>query len=194
MTSGVTRDLMRAEVKGTPLSDDDIVSIMRNWTAGHGTVGAALGNVLHYLALNIEAQEQLRRKPDMLPAAIDEIMRVDGPLVMNRRTTTREVEIGGRSIGKGERLTLMWIAANRDGRVFDDPAEVRFERDQTANLVFGSGIHDCVGAPLARLELRVAVAALLAGTRGFELDDATPPTRAVVPSNGLQSLHLRLIT
>jgi cytochrome P450 len=185
---------MRTEVDGALLSDDDIVSIMRNWTAGHGTVGAALGNVLHYLALNPEAQERLRREPGLLPAAIDEIMRVDDPLVMNRRTTTRDVEIGGRSIGEGERLTLIWIAANRDGRVFDDPDKVRFDRDQTANLVFGSGIHDCVGAPLARLELRVAIEALLAGTNRIELDDTTPPARAVVPSNGLQSLHVRLAT
>lgn len=192
--NGITSDLMRTEVNGAPLSDDDIVSIMRNWTAGHGTVGAALGNVLHYLALNTEAQERLRREPDLLPAAIDEIMRVDGPLVMNHRTTTRDVEIGGRSIAKGDRLTLIWIAANRDGRVFDDPEEVRFERDQAASLVFGSGIHDCVGAPLARLELRIAVEALLAGTDRIELDNAMPPTRTVVPSNGLQSLHVRLTT
>ncbi len=192
--SGITSDLMRTEVDGALLSDDDIVSIMRNWTAGHGTVGAALGNVLHYLALNSEAQERLRREPGLLPAAIDEIMRVDDPLVMNRRTTTRDVEIGGRSIAEGERLTLIWIAANRDGRVFDDPDTVRFDRDQTANLVFGSGIHDCVGAPLARLELRVAIEALLAGTNRIELDDTTPPARSVVPSNGLQSLHVRLTT
>lgn len=188
----VTTDLLRTEVDGTPLSDDDIVSILRNWIAGHGTVAGGLGNVVHYLAQDLELQERLRREPAQIPTAIDEILRTDDPLVMNQRTTTRDVEIGGREIPAGERVTLMWVAANRDGRVFQDPDSVKLDRDQSANLVFGAGIHDCVGAPMARLELRVAVEELLARTSRIELSEAEPPVRAVVPSNGLQSLHVRL--
>lgn len=188
----ITAELMKTEVEDSALSDEDIVSLLRNWTAGHGTVAAALGNVLLYVAQHADVQDQLRRKPSLLSAAIDEILRVDDPLVMNRRTTTRDVEIGGQPIGAGEKLTLIWIAANRDGRVFDDPETARFDRDPSANLVFGAGIHDCVGAPMARLELRVAVEELLARTSRIELAGDEPPPRAVVPGNGLQSMRVRL--
>ncbi|HEX5164125.1 MAG TPA: cytochrome P450 [Thermomicrobiales bacterium] len=187
----ITTDLMTREVNGARLSDEDIVSILRNWTAGQGTVASGIGNVIHYLAQDGQLQAQLRANPGLLPAAIDEILRVDGPLVMNRRTATRDVQIGGRQIGTGERLTLIWIAANRDERAFDDPESVRLDRDARNNLVFGMGIHDCVGAPLARLELRLAVEELLGRTSQIELAEDDPP-RAVYPSNGFRSLMVRL--
>lgn len=196
----ITASLMQTEVDGAPMSDDDIVSVLRNWTAGHGTVAAALGIVVLYLAEHPDVQQQLRDTPALLPAAIDEILRVDGPLVANRRTTTREVELGGRTIGAGETLTLIWIAANRDGRVIADPDAVRFDDAQdanvgsraAANLVFGAGIHDCMGAPMARLELRVAIEELLSRTTSIELASTEPPTRSAYPSNGLEALTVRL--
>lgn len=188
----LTARLMATKVEGAPLSDEDIVSLLRNWTAGQGTVAAALGILVLYLAQHPDEQRRLRREPALLPTAIDEILRADGPLVANRRTTTRDVEIEGRTIGAGEKLSLMWIAANRDGRVFDDPDTVRFDRDPGANLVFGAGIHDCLGAPLARLEMRVASEELLARTTAIELGSAEPPRRAVYPSNGLLTMPVRL--
>ncbi|HRA48055.1 MAG TPA: cytochrome P450, partial [Thermomicrobiales bacterium] len=169
-----------------------IVSILRNWTAGQGTVAAGIAILVQYLAEHPDLQTTLRANPDRLPDAIDEILRVDGPLVANRRTTTRAVEIGGRKIEAGEKLTLMWIAANRDNRVFDDATEVRLDRDQSANYLFGAGIHVCVGAELARLEMRVALEELLARTTVIELGSSAPSIRAVYPSNGYQSLPVRL--
>jgi cytochrome P450 len=191
-SADLTTDLMGRTVEGAPLSDEDIVSILRNWVAGHGTVAAALGILTAYLAACPDAQRHLRREPALLPAAIEEILRADGPLVANRRTTTREVSIGGRRIGAGEKLTLNWIAANRDGRAFDDPGAVRFDRDQEGNLLFGAGIHVCLGAPLARLELRVALEELLARTTAITLDDAAPLRRETYPSNGFEALPVRL--
>lgn len=188
----VTSGLMTTAVAGKQLSDDEIVSILRNWTAGHGTVTAALSILMLYLAEHWDVQHHLRNEPNLLPDAIDEILRVDGPLVANHRTTTRDVEIEGRPIGAGERLSLIWIAVNRDPRVFDDPDEVRFDRDQRANLLFGKGIHDCLGAPLARLELRVALEELLARTSRIEPSGAEPPVRMTFPSNGLLTLPIRV--
>lgn len=188
----LTARLMATKVEGAPLSDEEIVSLLRNWTAGQGTVAAALGILVLYLAEHPDEQRRLRREPALLPAAIDEVLRADGPLVANRRTTTHDVEIEGRTIGAGGKLSLMWIAANRDGRVFDDPDAVRFDRDPSANLVFGAGIHDCLGAPLARLEMRVAIEELLARTATIELGSAEPPRRAVYPSNGLLTMPVRL--
>jgi cytochrome P450 len=75
--------------------------------------------------------------------------------VANRRSTTREVEIEGRKIAADEKLSLNWISANRDGRTFDDPDAVHLDRDPADTLLFGAGIHYCLGAPLARLEMRV---------------------------------------
>lgn len=185
-----TNTLLKTTIDGEQLSDDQIVSILRNWAAGHGTVAAGLGVLLLHLAQEIELQDQLRNDPSLIPAAIEEILRLDGPLVANRRTTTQEVEIQGQTIPKGENLTLMWIAANRDPRIFDDPNTIKIERRMNASLVWGQGIHLCLGAPLARLEIRVALEELLSRTKYFKI--AGDPLRAVYPSNGLTTLLLRL--
>jgi cytochrome P450 len=102
------------------------------------------------------------------------------------------VEIAGRTIAAGEKLSLNWIAANRDGRTFADPDAVRFDRDPGDNLLFGAGIHDCLGAPLARLELRVALEELLARTTTIGLGTTEPPRRDAYPSNGFEALPVRL--
>ena len=186
-----TYALLRTEVDEVRFDDDQIVSVLRNWTAGHGTVVAGLGILVLHLAQEFELQDRLRSDPSLIPAAIEEILRADGPLVANPRTPTREVEIGGRIIPKGEKLTLMWIAANRDPRAFDDPDGVKIERSNEASMVWGQGIHLCQGAPLARLEMRVALEELLARTKRFEFaGDA--PHRAAYPSNGLAALPLRV--
>lgn len=183
--------LLRIEVDGVRLDDDQIVSVLRNWAAGHGTVAAGLSILVLHLAQEPELQGRLRSDLSLIPAAIEEILRVDGPLVANRRTTTRAVEIQGRTIPEGESLSLMWIAANRDPRPFNDPNAVKIERSTGASLVWGQGIHLCMGAPLARLEMRVALEELLLRTKRFELAGATPQ-RVAYPSNGLAALHLRV--
>jgi cytochrome P450 len=100
------------------------------------------------------------------------------------------VEIGGRTIPEAASLTLMWIAANRDPRAFEDPDSIELRRGIDAGLVWGQGIHLCLGAPLARLEMRVALEELLAHTQRFELVGEAP-RRTAYPSNGLAALPLR---
>lgn len=186
-----TCELLRTEVDRKTFSDEEIISILRNWAAGHGTVAAGLGILLLHLAQNPELQDRLRHESSLIPAAIEEILRADDPLVANRRTTTRELEIQDRTIPKGEIVTLMWIAANRDPRVFEDPDRVDIERNTEASLVWGQGIHLCMGAPLARLEMRVALEELLACTTCIELLGG-PPHRAIYPGDGLVTLSLRI--
>lgn len=188
----VTAALLATQVSGSQLSDAEIVSLLRTWTAGHGTVAQALGILAFRVADDTDLQAKVRADPSLLPVIIEEVLRADDPLVANRRTTTREVELQGRTIGAGESLSLMWIAANRDSRAFDDAAIVRLERDTEAALVFGAGIHECLGAPLARLEIRVALEELLARTSFVALEDSEPARRVVYPSNGLVALPLRL--
>lgn len=186
-----TDRLLKTQVDGVQLDDDQIVSVLRNWAAGHGTVAAALGNVVLHLARDHELQDRLRRDPSLIPAAIEEILRVDGPLVANRRTTTQEVEIQGRVIPKGGTLSLMWIAANRDPRAFEDAHVVKIERNTDSSMVWGQGIHVCMGASLARLEMRVAIEELLSRTKRFAFA-ADAPHRTAYPSNGLAVLPLQV--
>ncbi len=186
----VTDHLLATAVEDRALDDEQIVSILRNWTAGHGTVSAALSLLVLHLAEQPELQQRLRADPSLIPLGVEEILRADDPLVANRRTTTREVTIGDRTIPAGAGLTLMWIAANRDPKAFDDAEAVQLDRGTDAGLVWGQGIHVCLGAPLARLEMRVALEELLARTRRFELVGEAP-RRTVYPSNGLGTLALR---
>ena len=95
-----------------------------------------------------DLQQRLRQDPSLLRVAIDEILRIHAPLIANRRVATGAVEIGGREIGAGERITLIWASANRDEGVFGDPDEFRLDRDPAENLLYGAGIHVCPGAPL----------------------------------------------
>ena len=189
----ITSSLLRQQVQGRPLRDEEIVSIVRNWTVGEvGTISAALGILVHYLSQHPELQQQLRTQPSLLPAATEEILRIYGPLVANRRITTRPVEIGGRKIAAGERISLIWISANRDGRVFEDPEAYRLDRDPTANLLYGAGIHVCPGAPLARMEMRVVMEEILGRTTRIDPIPDRPPTGAVYPGSGFATLPIRL--
>ncbi len=189
----ITASLMHEKVWGRNLSNEELASILRNWTVGEiGTISASVGILAQYLAENADLQKELRTKPDSLPVAIDEILRIYGPLVSNRRVTTRPVEIGGRTIKAGERITLMWIAANRDECVFEEPDSFRWDRDPGKNLLYGAGIHWCPGAPLARLELRVFMEELLSRTGEIALAPEKTPTLAVYPSSGFATLPLRI--
>ena len=189
----ITTSLLRQQVWGRPLRDNEIVSILRNWTVGEvGTISAAVGILVHYISKHPDLQLRLRAQHSLLPGAIEEILRIFGPLVANRRITTRPVEIGGRKIGVGERISLIWISANRDSRVFENPDAFQSSRDQSPNLLYGAGIHACPGAPLARMEMRVVMEELFARTTQIELIPDKPPTQALYPASGFGTLYLRI--
>lgn len=189
----LTAALMNEKVWGRLLSNEEVASILRNWTVGEiGTISASVGILVHYLAEHSELQSQLRAQPDLLPPAIEEILRLHGPLVMNRRVTTQLVEIGGKKIEAGERVSVNWVSANRDEAAFEDAHTFRLDRDQSKNLLYGAGIHVCPGAPLARLELRVFMEELLARTDEITLAPGSAPTFAVYPASGFATLPLRV--
>jgi cytochrome P450 len=190
-----TTRLLAERVDGRPLTDPEIVSIVRNWTVGElGTIAASIGIVIHYLAERPTLQDALRADPAGLPEAIDEILRIHAPLIANRRIATRPVEIGGRRIDAGERVTLIWASANRDEAVFGDPDAFEPERNADKNLLYGAGIHVCPGAPLARLGLRLIIEALLRRTRTIRLAPDKPAVRAHYPSSGFSALPLSVET
>ena len=187
----VASQLLREQVRERTLSDDEIISILRNWTVGElATISACIGILIGFLAEHRDVQTELREGLFHVPRAIDEILRIESPLTTSRRVTTCPVEIGGRTIDARERIALMWGSANRDERVFDRPDEFRLDRDGSRNLLYGAGIHVCPGAPLARLELRILIEELLTAV---ELSPGSArPTRAVHPASGFSSYFVQV--
>lgn len=152
------------------MTDEELVSLIRNWTVGElSTVSACAGIIVNFLGENPQEAQRLRENPSEIPAAVEEIMRLEDPLVTNRRLTTQDVEVGGRTIPAGSRVTINWTSANRDEDAFEKATEYHPGRNQDNNLVYGAGIHVCPGAPLARLELRILVEELLAATESIEV-------------------------
>ena len=189
----ITTALMRETVNGQLISDEVIISILRNWTVGElGTIAACVGILVKYLAERLKLQHQMRYKPKLLPATIDEILRIHPPLMASRRVASKAVTIGGQHIEAGERLTLLWASANRDEAVFGNPDELCTDREPSQNLLYGAGIHICPGAPLARLELRLVIEELLRDTSRFSLGENTRPIHAKYPAGGFDALPIKL--
>lgn len=179
------------------MTDEEIVSLIRNWTVGElSTVSATVGVFVNFLACNRAEQDRLRASladgnalddRSEIALAVEEIMRLEDTLVTNRRVTTRDTELGGRTLPAGSRVTINWASANRDEDAFEDALTYNPHRDQSRNLVYGDGIHVCPGAPLARLELRILLEELLRGTKSIEIADESekPATvNAVYPVSG----------
>lgn len=183
--------LMRERVNGELLTLAEITSILRNWTVGEiGTIAASIGILIYHLIEIPSLQETLRKDQSLVPAAIEEVLRKEAPLLSNRRRTTREVEVGGQCLPTDARITVMWAAANRDESVFEEPDEIRIDRDQKHNLLWGAGVHQCPGLHLARMELRVFLEELFARTKRLDWGDSDP-LRAVYPTAGFSSLEVR---
>lgn len=192
-TDDITTSLLRQEVGGRLLTDTEIVSILRNWTVGElGTISGCVGILVHYLAQRQELQQQLREQPSLLPAAIDEILRINAPLIASRRVVTEQVDIGGHTLAPGQRISLIWASANRSESVFGDPDAFRLDRDPADNLLYGAGVHVCPGAPLARMELRIIVEELLGRTSLIRLVPGKEPVNAVYPAGGFSVLPLHI--
>lgn len=186
----VTGELLEDSVDGRPLTDEEIVSILRNWTAGDlGSLATSVGVIVHFLAARPQVQHQMRTLVEAgdvaeLTAAVEEILRIDDPFVSNRRVTTWTTELGETTIARGDSVLLNWTAANRDPRVFGDPDRFDPTRNAAANLVFGVGPHVCPGRGLTLMELRVLLEELLGRTARIELAPDRPAVRETPPVGG----------
>lgn len=190
----VTMRLMHTRtVEGRPLADEEIVSILRNWTGGDlASLALCTGVVLHWLARHPRRAARLRTAGDeQLDAAVDEILRADDPFLSSRRIVTRAATVDGCPAAAGDVVVLDWRAANRDPAVFGDPDAFDPLGNAAANLVYGTGVHMCPGRGLATLELRVLVRAVLAAGAP-ELDHTRPATREQPPAGGWRTVPLRI--
>lgn len=189
-SAGVTGELLRDSVNGRPLTSEEIVSILRNWTAGDlGSLATSVGVIIQFLATTPTVQRQVRAlvaagDRRALAGAVEEILRIDDPFVFNRRVATRAVQLGGEDIGEGGRVLLNWTAANRDPLVFGDPDRYDPAGNAEANLVFGIGPHACPGRSLTLMELRVMLEELLSRTAWIESAPDRPPVRETPPVGG----------
>ncbi|WDT89632.1 cytochrome P450 [Streptomyces sp. SCSIO-PteL053] len=130
--------------------------------AGHETTTQFIGNAVLALLRHPEAFDRLRRDPDLIPGALDELLRYDSPVsVATFRHSTEELSVGGVDIPAGFPVLIATGAANRDPAVFADPSRLDLDRDAAGHLSFGHGIHRCLGAPLARAEAEIALRALV---------------------------------
>ncbi len=167
----VATTLTRAEVDGVPLAEDEIVSIcLLLLAAGVETAAGLIASAFLVLAEHPVARRRLRATPDLIPAAIEEVLRLESPIQGLARTATVDVPVHDQVIPAGARVFLLFGAANRDGRRFDDPNAFDLDREAPKSLAFGEGIHFCLGAPLARLEARVVLEQLLPPLGDYVVD------------------------
>ena len=166
----LTSRLVQAEVDGERLADEEIIGFVGLLLiAGHITTTATLGNSVVTFQENPDALAEIRTDPTLLPAAIEEVLRVRTPFPRLARLAKVDTEVGGVRIPAGQ-LVMPWLtAANRDERVFAEPNRFDIHRKPNPHLTFGHGIHFCLGAPLARLEARVALRMLLQRFRDLEV-------------------------
>jgi cytochrome P450 len=157
-------DLVLTTDEGDSLGEEELVSMaFLLLVAGHETTVNLIANATLALLRAPEQLAKLRADPSLLPGAVEEFLRFDGPInIATLRFTTEPIEVGGTTIPEGEFVQVSLLAANRDAERFPDPDELDVTRPAGGHVAFGHGIHYCVGAPLARLETEIALGGLLA--------------------------------
>lgn len=162
--------LMETEVDGEKLGDDELVGcMMMVLNGGHETTANLLNNSMLALAAHPGAVAELRAHPDKMTTAVEEFLRYDSPVLSIGRVVTEEVELGGKTLAEGDRVFAMLVGANRDPEIFSHPDELQIERAFNPHMAFGKGPHFCLGTPLARIEGRVALNAVLERFSSIEL-------------------------
>lgn len=186
--------LVHAEIDGERLTDDQILwESLLILIGGDETTRHVISGGMYELLRHPQQWQRLIAYPEKIPTAVEEMLRWVTPIKNMMRTAMRDVELRGQTIRQGERALLLYPSANRDAAVFSNPLEFNIERAPNDHIAFGYGAHFCLGASLARLELRVMFEELARRMPTIELaSDAPPPHR---PSNfisGIESLPVRV--
>jgi cytochrome P450 len=184
--------LVAAEIDGRRLSDQEIVGFATILLiAGHITTTILLGNTVRSLDEHPQAEAALRADPAAIPGAIEEVLRYRSPFAVIDRFTTTGVQIGEQVIAPKQVIYGWLVSANRDERQFERPDQFQIERRPNPHLAFGKGIHFCIGAPLARLESRVALGILLRRFASLRVNHEFAHEPYPSPGiNGTRTVHL----
>ena len=176
-------ELIQAEIDGAPLTGEQLVSYCELLVeAGNETTRNAVSGGLLAFSEHRREWEKLRERPELLPGAVEEILRWVSPISHFTRTATEDCELRGETIHAGDQLALYFASANRDEEVFDDPFAFRVDRLPNPHLAFGFGEHFCMGAHVARVELETIFRHLLTRLDSFEV--AGPVERLTSITNG----------
>jgi cytochrome P450 len=189
-SSDLISRVLAIRIDGQPLSDNELMGISFNFfLGGLDTVRSTLGYIFRYLAEHADQQQRLRGNADLIPNAVEELLRVHNVVTTGRRAT-RDVDIAGVHIKKGDNLALSMSLASRDPEEFERPNEVEFTRSPNRHSTFGFGIHRCLGSHLARREIVAAVQAWTMRLPPFHLASNEPPRSAGPAIVGLRELQL----
>ncbi len=184
--------LISAQDESGDLADDDLIAnLMLMFMAGHETTTNLLGNGMLTLLRHPDQLAKLRNCPELMPSAIEEMLRFESPANVVARVTRAPLCVSGVTIPAGELLYCLTGAANGDPQVFTNPEQFDIARTPNPHLSFGGGVHYCIGAPLARLEASVAFEALLARFPYLELVQTEVHWRALINLRGLIALPLK---
>jgi cytochrome P450 len=184
--------LIEAEDKGDQLTEYELISTaILLFAAGFETTTHLIGNGVLALLHNPEQLDRLRHDRSLLRPAVEELLRYDSPVQITARTAYEALEIGGQAVEPGSAVLALLGAANRDPQRFRDPDRLDLGRSEGSPLSFGSGIHYCLGAALARLEFAVVLDRLLDRFSTWELVGGPPRHRDSLTLRGLVDLRVR---
>jgi cytochrome P450 len=190
-TEDLIGELVQVIDQGDTLTEDEMIgTCVLVLNAGHEASVNVTGNGWWSLFRHPDQLEHLRGDPSLVPGAIEELMRFDTPLQMFERWVLEDVEIHGVPVSQGQELALLFGSANHDPAVFDHPDELDLGRDPNPHMSFGAGIHFCLGAPLARLELEISFSTVLRRLPRLELV-AEPAWKPNYIIRGLRELRVR---
>ena len=184
--------LLNAKIYDQPLSLQHVVgTIILLMVAGIDTTWSSIGSSIWHLAHHPADLARMVAEPELLPTAIEELLRAYAPVTM-ARIVSQDAEIGGCPVKRGESVLLPFPAANRDPEVFPDADKVIIDREVNRHVAFGLGIHRCLGSNLARLELRIAVEVFIQRFPKFELADPSTVTWSLGQVRGPRKLPVRI--
>lgn len=189
----LTTRLIEAHHEGDRLTRHEMIATLNLLLlAGNETTTNLIGNGAKALIEHPEQMRLLREQPELLPGAVEELLRYDPPVQLDSKTATADIELGSRTVHAGEQISLVLGAANRDPAEFDDPDRLDLTREPNNHIGFGRGIHFCLGAPLARLEGRIAFEAMLERFHTIEFGDSSPAYKPNTILRGLSRLPIRV--
>ncbi|KAF6793453.1 cytochrome p450 [Colletotrichum sojae] len=185
--------LLERDAQGEPLSEEHLIGCLRQClVVGIVAPPILVGSICHHLSKDKTLQNKLREDDSLIPAAIEEFLRLYSPYRGFARTTSKDVQLHGKTIRPDEPVTLCYAAASRDPEIFDRPDEFIMHRENIgAHMAFGRGRHRCAGMPLARLALDVVLRVILRNTKDFEVDGKLQYSR--MPEMGIISCPMKFV-
>jgi cytochrome P450 len=185
--------LANTEIHGAPVPLGDFIgNLILALVGGNETTRNSINHSLIAFAANPDQWDAIRADPGLLPNAVKEMVRYASPVIHMRRTATRDTELGGQAIRKGDKVVVFYPAGNRDPAMFADPDRFDVTRPIRQHLAFGAGVHVCVGSRLAEMQLRLAFAWMARHVRRFEVVGEPRRVRSNF-INGFKRLEVRLV-